>query len=221
MGQAKIRKSKQMSLDEISTKVDIENLARVIRHVCTAASGSHGSDCYLHAWLAKRLLDEKGVPAVIEVGNAAWRVGSGDGDVLSHVTPEEHIDRVVEALQSPGQRGALMYHAWVRVADQWIFDPTTYLIPEKARALDEMDGSRTFVEWKPDFLFEKLERSHDFETVVNAYEPCFFYKKDARLQNLIERGFEGSDDDYAMVALAYRNPQAMVIGPNNLKPRMR
>lgn len=221
MGQAKIRKTREMSREEILSKVDIERLALAIQRVCTAASAPHGADCYLHAWLAKRFLEDRGVHAFIEVGNAAWRVGPGDGDVLSHVTPEEHIDQVVAELgELPGQRGAFMYHAWVRVGEQWIFDATTYLIPSKAEALDAADGSTTAVNWKPDFLLEKATSGRSFSALVAAYDTCFHYRKDERMQSLIERGFEGSEDDYSLLCLAYNNPQAIVIGPNHVRPKM-
>lgn len=84
MGQAKQRRMAQERVKALFSEIDLARVAAAVQRVCAAASGNLGVDCYDQALLAQSVLQRLGVHAEIVIGYAAWRVGPGGGDVISH-----------------------------------------------------------------------------------------------------------------------------------------
>jgi hypothetical protein len=83
MGESKRKQQRQtVLLPEL--QVAVGQVASAIRRLALAASGYLGSDCHLHAEMGRLLLADLGFNATLVSGYAAWRVGPGDGDVISH-----------------------------------------------------------------------------------------------------------------------------------------
>lgn len=95
----------------------VPRVAHAIRRLAMAASPSVGSDCYLHAALGRQLLADLGIEARVVTGYAAWRVGPGDGDVISHTHQETSY--------LPQGAIGFAYHAWLACAGH-VIDFTTY-----------------------------------------------------------------------------------------------
>lgn len=215
MGEAKKRQAAREAEGLKLEGVDISNVCRAVRSVCQAASTSLGGDCFMHAWLTQEVLKTHHIDSVIEVGHAAWRVGDGDGDVLTHVCSEEQIQHFT-SIELTG-RAVLPFHVWLEVGGH-ILDSTLYQIPGKAAYLDSIDGGATSVEWKPDYLFEPLSSVSSMDEVIEKTKGLYFYKKEPRLKKLIFSSIVDLDpSDVQMVLLAYRNPQAVVVGPNMIR----
>ncbi len=143
-----------------------------VRAVCTAITEFSGADCVMYALVAHGLLSELGVGAVPVAGSAAWRVGKGDCDVISHA-PEIH-----GPVYEPDHNRTVisgMFHCWVEVVDNgktMIVDTTTWQFAQKAAMLDAADGGKTKVDFTlPCLWHEKgtgrqitlsgVARSHD------------------------------------------------------------
>ena len=139
----------------------VARVSTALRKLATAASEHLGHDCCIHAALGRALLADFGVPASPVVGFAAWRVGEGDGDVISH-TP------YTKGYLPPGVKG-LAYHAWLDCSG-CVIDFTTYQLPRKAQALDAMDGGHTTVRWCPDFLILPRDSIRSYEEVLVGLE---------------------------------------------------
>lgn len=207
MGQAKIR---QMKRDTDLAKVQGISLqvGRALQKLTTAASGSQGFDCYIHAKLGQALLSEAGVDTNFVIGIAAWRVGPGAGDMISHVFNEPTV--------APEGTLARPYHAWLTCGDVLI-DLTTYQLRRKARELDETDGGSTAVTWCPEVLVEPITAIEGFVSVRQSAESGkFFYQHIPALQAEIEEGEMPVDqEDLATARLILANPDIKVLGPNN------
>ncbi len=91
----------------------IKAVSSALRRLATAASGNLGSDCFIHAAIAKEMLNRLGVTAKLVAGYAAWRVGSSNGDVILHA-PLPNM---------PPQPGSVAYHMWLEV-DNYLIPPT-------------------------------------------------------------------------------------------------
>lgn len=217
MGEAsKKRRVQDLAMEKLG-KVDLSRLAKAVRSVSVASSESLGRDCFIHAWLAQEVLKTHEIASVIEVGFSAWRVGPGDGDVITHHCSEEFIEKIAEGIPSGDGKMHLPYHVWLEVAGH-ILDLTTYQLPLKAMLLDRSDGGETSVEWCPDFLFEPIDRISSFENVKQYEAGLFYYKKSPPLKKVVFSSIVDLDPlDVATVMMAYKNPQAVVIGPNHMR----
>lgn len=187
-----------------------EAAARVsaaLRKLATAASGQLGRDCYVHAELGRQLLEDLGLEARRVVGYAAWRVGPGDGDVISH-SPHTagHLP--------PGTMG-FPYHAWLD-CQGLLLDFTTYQLRAKAQALDAADGGHTAVEWCPDFLLLERDEVRSYEEVAAAFGPgVAYYEARPELETALA-GFAVDPNDLKAARLILKFPDILVLGPNNL-----
>lgn len=207
MGEAKRRK-----LEARTLRVQLENVvpqvSQALRKLATAASSHLGSDCYVHAELGRALLADLGVTAQRIVGYAAWRVGPGDGDVISHT-------REVQGYLPAGAQG-LAYHAWLQASD-FLIDFTTYQLQRKARELDAADGGRTQVDWCPDYLLLPKSELRAYRAVAEAPGPgVAYYESQPQLNQMMSAQFTLDPEDLAAARLILANPEATVAGPNQL-----
>ena len=211
MGEARRKRAMAEQLAEQREALDsaVKQVTHALRRLAEAASSHLGSDCYLHAELGRVLLGDLGFNFDIRAGAAAWRIGSGDGDVISHV-PQQG------GYLPPGARG-LAYHAWLEAGD-WLVDTTTYQLRKKAADLDEADGGHTNVEWCPEYLLLKRSEVRTHRQVAKAPNAgVVYYESSRHLAELMADGFTLDADDVAAVRLIMRNPEMRVMGPNMMK----
>lgn len=86
----------------------LQRIADAVQKLSIASSELYGGDCYLHGALSQKLLEMNNIDSRIVVGFAAWRVGDGDGDVITH-RPQPGV-----ALAP----GSAPYHVWLEIVDQ-------------------------------------------------------------------------------------------------------
>ncbi|MBU9199831.1 hypothetical protein KTD31_00260 [Burkholderia multivorans] len=209
MGEAKRKReqAKQLEARKEALTAAAASVSHAIRRLAEAASAHIGSDCYLHAGLGRVLLADLGFEFQIRVGFAAWRLGPGDGDVISH-TP--HTQGYLPA-------GALgfAYHAWLTAGD-WLLDFTTYQLARKAQALDAADGGHTTVEWCPDYLLTSTHSIRNYRQVAQASKSgVFYYEASAALAQRMAETSTLDADDIETARVIMRNPEMRVMGPNS------
>lgn len=203
MGEAKRKKADLAPLTEAATRV-----GAALRKLATAASGSFGGDCYLHAELGRQLMADLGFNCERKTGYAAWRVGPGDGDVISHTDQ-------AQGYLPPGAQG-FAYHTWLEVSGH-ILDFTTYQLKRKAAELDAMDGGHTQVAWCPDFLLINKHSLRTYRQVAQApTAPAIFYEARSNVDDFLAKQFTLDADDVATARLLMANPEMMVMGPNDM-----
>ncbi|MBK3779966.1 hypothetical protein G3A43_06835 [Paraburkholderia aspalathi] len=186
-------------------------VGNALKKLATAASSHLGSDCYMHAVLGRELLADFGFQARVAVGEAAWRVGDGDGDVVTH-TPR------VKGFVPEGKKG-LGYHAWL-VVDGHIVDFTTYQLDRKAKELDAADGGHTSVTWAPDPLVLPVGLVLSLRQVAqSARAGVVFYDAHPELLQLVSAEYEIDEGDLANARLLVANPDIRVFGPNDVRDR--
>lgn len=207
MGEQKRKRLAATKLAEQLTAT-VERISTVIQKLATAASSHLGADCYLHAELGAELLRGSGFEAQLVVGYAAWRVGPGDGDVISH---GPHTQGFLPA----GAQQGLPYHAWLELHGV-VIDLTTYQLQRKARELDAADGGQTSVMWCPDFLVLPRFDIRQHRQVANALRPGVAYYEARPELNTILKPASSLDPAHVFAArLLLANPDAQVFGPNN------
>jgi hypothetical protein len=185
---------------------DLPRISSALRRLATAASGNLGSDCYIHAAIAQEILNRLGVSSKLVAGYAAWRVGSGDGDVILHA-------QLPHMLPQPG---SVAYHMWLEVGNHLI-DFTTYQLRHKALQMDRLDGGSTTVKWCPDYLAVPKKSVSTLRAVIQLRAGMYFYKQDMAIENLIISAARPLDDDDMNAAwLLYLNQELCVFGPNNM-----
>ncbi|CAB3921116.1 hypothetical protein LMG26684_05712 [Achromobacter mucicolens] len=206
MGQAKQRRMAQEREKALFSEIDLARVAGAVQRVCAAASGNLGVDCFDQALLAQSVLQRLGVHAEIVIGYAAWRVGPGGGDVISHYP----------ASDTPVGTGAAFFHAWLKLGES-IFDVTTNTFRLKATLLDAMDGGKTVVAWEPQYLWMPMADSRSLREVTMAMRGGIAsYLPHPALQRFVELTRKPSDGYHEGVAwAAYLAPDAMVLGPNS------
>ena len=188
-------------------KTILPRISSALRRLAMAASGNLGSDCYIHAAIAQEMLTSLGVASKLVAGYAAWRVGSGDGDVIIH-SPLPHM---------PPQPGAIAYHVWLE-AENHLIDFTTYQLRRKATQLDKLDGGSTTVTWCPEYLAVPKKSVSPLQAVIQLRAGMFFYQQDTAIENVIISAAQPLDDDDVNNAwLLYQNPELCVFGPNNMR----
>jgi hypothetical protein len=207
VGEAKRRKHEARAL-RAQLEVAVPQVAQALRKLATAASSHLGSDCYVHAELGRALLADLGITAQRVVGYAAWRVGPGDGDVISHT-------REASSYLPPGAKG-LAYHAWLQASD-FLIDFTTYQLQRKARELDAADGGHTQVVWCPDYLLLPRSALRSYREVAVAPGPgVAYYEAQPQLDRIMKEQFTLDPDDLTAARLVLAHPEATVTGPNQL-----
>lgn len=209
MGQAKLKKLAGGN-KEPSAEV-INKIAASVRKLMEAASAKLGLDCYSHAVLAAHLLRDEGFDPRVVIGNCMWRVGEGDGDVITHMA-------IPGAQQfADGSGPALPYHAWVEVGHH-ILDVTTYQIPIKAKRLDEADGGHTSVNWAPAFLYANKKTVSSRENVTNLHAGLYFYQHAPSVEStLLAAAKPVPEEDLSYLRIIYNSDNdLLVLGPNHM-----
>ena len=205
MGEAKVKRQKQAQQNEKHKHVDFGRVAGAVNRLCAAASNNYGADCVLQAWLAQSILKKLDVDSTIRAGFSAWRVGNGDGDVISHIPQDaKPVARATEAA----------YHAWLQVGSM-IFDVTTKQLRAKASMIDYMDGGNTTVDWAPDFLLIDVSAVSSYHMVKMGGAGLVHYVAHPIVRENILRDFQPDQADADMAWLLYSNPDAIVFGPQS------
>ena len=204
MGQAKQKRLAAAAQAEAIAQIDFAGLAAAVRKIMTAASESLGVDCLMHAVMTKAVLAELGVDATIEVGEAAWRIGEGDADVICHL-----------ARMAPNAKpGEWPYHAWLNVQGN-IFDVTTYQLPIKAKMAAEVDGQPFSITWSPEFMFVRKDQCSSERDVTKLHAGLFYYGRIPAIEPTVLSGAQPDPYFVDAILLAYRNPDVNVVGPNH------
>lgn len=207
MGEAKSRAEACTKQNESLAAVDIPRLAAAIRKLATAASGHLGSDCYIHAAIAKEILGRLGVEASLKVGSSGFRVGNGNSDVILHKLTPGMVP----------QPGGIAYHVWLQIGD-YIFDPTLYQLPSKAKALDELDGGHTDVIWAPDYLLAHIKSISPLKDVIQLHAGCYYYAEEPDVADLVLSNAPELDmGDVEVAWTLYQNENIQVFGPNDVR----
>jgi hypothetical protein len=182
-------------------------VASTVRRLATAVSSHLGSDCFFHMELGRQLLADVGIEADPVLGFAAWRVGPGDGDVVSHAP---HAQGYV----TPGH-AALAYHAWLDHHGV-VIDFTTYQLEGKTRDLDLADGGKTTVDWCPNFVLLPRERIQTYRQVaMSPTSGVAYYEKRPELLAVLESSFALDPGVLGTARLLFANPDLSVFGPND------
>jgi hypothetical protein len=188
-------------------KTILSHISSALRRLATAASGNLGSDCYIHAAIAQKMLTHLGVTAKLVAGYAAWRVGNGDGDVILHAPSPN----------TPPQPGSIAFHVWLEVENHLI-DFTTYQLRRKAAQMDKLDGGTTTVTWCPNYLAVPRKSVSPLRAVIQLRAGLYFYKQDIAIEKLIISAAQPVDaDDVNNAWLLYHNQELHVFGPNNMR----
>lgn len=153
MGDAKRKRLAQIQAASAASRlgqqeIDIGRVAAAVRQVIGAITDFHGADCRMYAHIGAGLLSSLGMGEVkVVAGSAAWRVGSGDSDVVSHA-------REINGMQfsMAGTQQAALFHSWIETPDL-VIDFSTATLRAKAAMLDAADGGKTTVDWCPDFIW--------------------------------------------------------------------
>ena len=207
MGEAK-RKKLQQAANEARLMEMSRQVGSALRKLATATSDRLGVDCFVHAELGRRILQEHGVESRLVVGFAAWRVGQGDGDVISHT------DKVKAFLPAGGEGFA--YHAWLE-SYGYVVDFTTYQLVVKARSLDALDGGSTTVDWCPDMLVLPKDEIRSYKDVAQLDPGLAFYQEEPGLADRLTQSFEFDPVDLENLRLIMASPDVEVFGPERMR----
>lgn len=187
-----------------------KRLACALQKLTTSASPHVGADCMLQAMLAQRILQDCGIDTRVVVGEAAWRVGPGDGDVITHSPQIGGF--------APANAKALAYHAWLEM-ESTIIDFTTHSLKFKAKALDAMDGGTTNVVWCPPYLVIQREETASLKAVGQAPKEGIscYHELPGLYEFMVAKGLKQDVDesDVLLLQLIFQNSEMEVIGPND------
>ena len=183
----------------------VSRVSLALRKLATALSPNFGSDCYLHMELGHILLGDLGMDSRRVLGFASWRVGPGEGDVLSY---------------RPGAHGltasipkALPYHAWLDVGNV-IVDFSTYQFKFRAKQLDAADGQRTTVDWCPGFLMIPHAEVRSHPQVQQAiHSGLAYYEAYPDLERTVGVGEPADPEGVRAARWLLANPNRSVVGP--------
>lgn len=188
-----------------------KRLASALMKLTSSASANFGADCVLHAQLAQAILQEEGITTRLVVGEAAWRIGAGDGDVIAH-SPKI-------GGYAPAGSKALAFHAWLE-SESAIIDFSTHSLRAKAAQLDALDGGKTSVDWSPPYLV--LERTQVVplnEVAQAASAGVAFYREIPELNTLIVELCPSQrvvSENRDILRMLFDQPQIVVHGRNNM-----
>lgn len=186
------------------------HLAQAIQSVVGVTSDSVGTNCVMYAMVGALAMQKLGfTKAKAVAGSALWRVGPGDGDVISHALSTMQPGM---GLYSPGVAvKRFMGHAWIECGDELI-DFTTHTLKQKAKMLDAADGGTTLVAWAPTFLWARKNSCLPLGDVSQSYDVGVYgYARDPGVEPVVLR-WDGSgtsaDEAAAQVLLTYNLLQA-------------
>lgn len=187
-------------------------VAAAIRKLAMASSSNFGRDCVLHASLAKVLLADLGIESERVAGQAAWRIGPGDGDVISHLAGQTGI--------VPQGKTAFPFHAWLVVGSRWVVDVTTYQLPMKARTLDALDGGTTLIEWAPEYLLIATSAVRSLRDVRQFGTGLAYYEAIPGLDEAAAQHYALSPTDVQVARMLVSNNHIEVVGPTQMASHM-
>lgn len=205
MGQAKRNRERIEREEKLLSSMPLDQIADAVRKLCTSASASFGRDCVMHAYLAQALMERLGAKAEIVIGEAAWRVGEGDSDVIAHTEKSQVL--------GPVSAEALPYHAWLSFAEHYL-DFTTYQFADKAAEMDRLDGGKTTVLWRPPYLCVPRRSIFSYKEVAQLHAGMFYYEQSEKLCEKVMQDFTPSPEDAHAAWIIFNNPGITVIGPD-------
>lgn len=185
MGQARTNQNAAEALAR-PDDVTLGHLAAAMKQVLGAIANFHGAECLSSALIGTEVLRRLGYDARATAGSAAWRVGPGGGDVISHAVEMQSQQGKVYApnLTGSGMRAG-MFHAWSVIGD-YIVDFTTSTLREKASQLDAQDGGKTQVDWAPEVLWAHKYEGSKFPEVANGYKAgTWVYRKHEEIERQV------------------------------------
>lgn len=201
MGQAKARKmNAQKDFEQFNEVVggQLHLIARAMRSVLEASTDSYAADCAMYALVGAQVLKRLGFEKAQAVaGEAIWRVGPGDDDVITHAksSKDQGTSFYFKAVPDQEKRREI-FHAWITVGDMHILDFTTFSLHHKAKLLDGADGMHTQVDWCPDFLLSKLSDCISVGEVAQSYDVGVYgYVRNPSIEEVI---FDGKLNDEAV-----------------------
>ena len=208
MGEAKRRKQWAEQFTEQIRMADLPRISSALRRLTTSASSKFGGDCYIHSALGQAILTKLGVESELCVGYAAWRCGQQSDCVMLHA-PLPNM---------PPQPGAVAYHVWLSLKNNYLLDFSLHTVPEKFKQLDQLDGGNTIVEWIVDYLYEPLTRISPLGKVIQGEAGgLFYYEQNELLRDQVLSAAEPVDEeDLAIAWTLYQNPDVKVFGPNDV-----
>lgn len=178
-----------------------------LQRLFLAASGQLGGDCYAHGVLAQALLKEQGFDAQLRAGYAAWRCGTQDGAVVSHIPSGDVF--------IPGGGPGKVYHVWLTI-DSILVDVTTYSLPIKMAELDAFDGGQTQVEWAPPVLIAPLRTIERYGTVAQAPDAGhFYYEEVPGMLRELSSGYQLDETELSCARLLLKDANIAVLGVNS------
>lgn len=205
MGQAKQRKMAGATVDPRLVK-ELGRVASAVRRICSASSSRLGSDCALHASLSAELLLRLGWEARVVAGFAGWRVGEGHGDVILHAPMPD---------MPPPKPNELPFHVWIEVGN-FLFDPTTYQLRQKAAELDALDGQTTIVNWCPDYLAVHRDTLFSLRSVRTGSSGTYYYQREQLVEGKVFGSCFGADpEDVELAWFLYHQQDVAVLGRNH------
>jgi hypothetical protein len=185
----------------------VDSVGAALRKLAIAASSQLGFDCFIHAELGRLLMQDYGYECQRVVGFAAWRVGEGDGDVISHT------DKTQGYLPQGAKKG-FPYHAWLKLG-QYVIDFTTYQLRRKAAELDAMDGGYTTVGWCPDVLVLHQLDVRSYKDVAQFTQGLSYYEPRPGFDLQLSEKFRLDPADLNVARTLVANPKMQVFGPNS------
>ena len=218
MGEAKRRKAAAAAapVKDGLPHAEATSIGMAIRQVIGATTSFHGADCVAYALVGAEVLRRMGFDAKAVAGSAAWRVGPGDGDVLSHAIELNHQSS--GAFAPNHQTKAGMFHAWIECGLE-VVDFTTYSFADKARQLDAMDGNKTLVQWAPEFLWVGRKECSALKAVANGFAVgVFAYIRHPAVERVVlneNPDFDAAglaDQVFTVIELSRSGHQVRVIG---------
>lgn len=201
MGEGKIRAREAARLLAIVERLDKAAIAQAVTKTMSAITDLQGVDCLGYAIVGAGLLNRLGLPARAVAGHATWRVGPGDGDIVSH----DPSAMATTTYRPAGQAG--LFHAWIELDGPMgldLIDLTTFQLRNKAVALDSTDGGQTRVDFCPPFLWFAARSCLPSARSVAVAEHAgvYTYRRNRDVESVV---FAGKDDhllDAAITASA-------------------
>lgn len=189
MGEARRRQAAERhTAGDAVAVIDRAKLAQAVRAALAPVSelrGISAADCTMYATVGVEALRRVGIPARLQVGEALWRVGPGDADVIHHVAAAG------TPTFGPAHMVTEVFHAWIGVdasgaEPAQLVDFTTWQLREKARLLDLADGRDTCVKFCPDYLWvpEKIARSMTASQVAASFSVGVYAYASRRITGL-------------------------------------
>lgn len=218
MGEAKNRKlwnqNNPAPASNILESVDRASFAAAVKQVVSAVTSISGADCILYSVVGAGLLNKLGIKSAPVAGSAAWRVGPGDADVISHAS------EIGGEKFAPEGVAVGLFHCWIQTVDEVgktsfdIIDTSTWQIKKKARELDAMDGQVTKVDFCPDYIWvnSKSKNILGLRAVASSFDVgVFSYVRKKEIEKVIFNT-EAFEDAVPMILAAEMCYKAMIKG---------